>query len=399
MPFFHRFLAVLGFSVSSFGTLLAQDFTRLPVGVLPGSFGGSFQQSDGASALDGLSYGLNLDSTYQSNLDLQSDGGGGEFSLVAGANLSYRTGGGSGALLVGSFLYSPSYQEFFSDVDRPGAFSQSASASLAYGGNLISATLGATFSRGGASNRLAGGFEESTQASVNASVSWNYSPKTSLGLTSAYTTNSFGDGALSGSETVVFGVNASWQATPLFNVGPFLNFSDTSTDLAGSLQSVGFGANFSYELTGKTSLTASFGLQNQNFEQGGGGFSFVGNASANWQPNELYSVTLGLSSSTIAAPSLANQFINNYDFSLGVSRPLGAGNLSLNSSLSFSEFVATDEALQASENDKFLSINANYSRPIFFEEVSLNTSASYRKGFGGRDFASYTLSMGLGYSF
>ena len=51
------------------------------------------------------------------------------------------------------------------------------------------------------------------------------------------------------------------------------------------------------------------------------------------------------------------------------------------------------------KNDQFVSLSASYSRPLFWQEVSLNTSASYRKGFGRQEFSSYILSAGLSYSF
>ena len=341
---FLRSAAIAALCLTTLGQVSGQDFVNLPTGVLPGSFGASLGQSDLAETLEGFSYSLNATSSYQSNLNLQSSGGSGSFALGTGANLSYRTAADTGALLIGVFSYSPGYQKFFSGIDTPGQFQQAATASLVYSGNLLSGSLGASFSSGGGSNRLAGGFVDSSQTSVNGSVSWNYSPKTSLGVSANYARNDFGGNSLNGSQTFSFGGSASWQATPLVRVGPYLNYSRTTSDFAGSLDAVGFGLNVSYELSGKTSLSGALGFQNQSFERGGGGVAFVGSLTATWQPDDLYRVSAGFSTSTIASPTIVDQFVNNYDFNVGVSRPLGEGSLSLGTSLSFSQFESTDDA-------------------------------------------------------
>lgn len=397
--YFLRLVGIFVFSLTTFKNVSGQELLTLPTGVLPGSFGGNQGPSDLATTIEGFSYSLNFDSNYQSNINLESSGGEGAFSLLAGANLSYRTAGDADALLVGVFTYSPAYQQFFSSIDTPGNFQQAGSASLVYSGNLLSANLGLNFSSGGGSNRLAGGFVESSQTSINGGVSWNYSPKTSFGLSASYVNNDFGENILNGSETASFGANASWQATPLINIGPYLSLSRTTSDFAGSLDALGFGINVNYELSGKTSLSGTLGVQNQTFERGGGGAAFVGSLNANWQPDGFYQVDVSFVTNTIAAPLSLGEFVNNYDFNLRVSRPLGEGGLSFGTGFSFSQFEASDAIFSPRDNEKFVSVTTTYTRPIFWEEVNLNTSASYRKGFGGREFTSYILSAGINYSF
>ena len=397
-----RRLSFLSFTLSSFLFCLgafAQSLSTSPTGTVPSNFAINAESSEQLSSLEGFNYRLNTTSTYASNLGLQSSGGDGELALGLGANLSYRTAVDGEALLVGTLSYSPSYQEYFSDQARPGAFSQSLNATLAYNGNALASNIGASYSVGGASNRLAGGFVDSGQLGLNGSLSWNYSPKTSFSINASYSDSAFSDSSLNGSQSSSFGFSASWLATPLVLVGPYINFGQIKSDSAGELDSLGLGMNFSYELTGKTSLTANVGLQTQSFEQGGSGVSFFGEVSATWQPDDIWRVNMGLSTNTIASPTDNNFFINNYDLNLQLTRPLGEGRLSLGSAFSLSQFESAGSLVTTRESDRFLSFTLGYNRPILQQKVSLNTSAGYQKGFGGREFSNFTLSAGLGYSF
>ncbi|MDF1715003.1 MAG: hypothetical protein P1U90_22405, partial [Akkermansiaceae bacterium] len=339
-------------------------------------------QSGRDSILEGFRFGLSLNSLYNSNIALNQNGGDDALIVSTGASFSYATLAGPDAPFSASFSYAPTYQQFYSDRDLPGAFAQNASASLNYAGPVFSVSLQGGLTSGGRQNQLAGDFVDSTAINFGGAINWNYSPKTSVGLTAGYSFNEFDGVGLGGNENRSLGVTASWQATPLFRVGPYLNFTSTTTDNAGNLDAIGVGLNFTYELTGKTSLSGAVGIQDQSFDNGGGANTFVGSLNANWTPTDLYTVTAGLTTSTLANPGVLNQITNNYSLNLGISRGLGVGSLSFGTSVIFSQNEATDLA-DAIQNDRqFVNFRLSYGRPIFADRVNLSSSIGYQKGFG-----------------
>ena len=162
------------------------------------------------------------------------------------------------------------------------------------------------------------------------------------------------------------GRNASWQATPLISLGPYLNFNRTTSDFSGSLDAVGFGLNVSYELSGKTSLSGALGFQNQSFDDGGGAAPLSASLTATWQPDELYRVMRSFSTSTIASPTTVDQFVNNYDFNVGVSRPLGEGSLSLGTESFFFPVRVQQRSHHPAQDNNEFSVSQPAIADLFF---------------------------------
>lgn len=342
---------------------------------------------------------LRLNSSYDTNIGLQDGNNDGAFFLSLGGSLAYRLGSEEG-LWSASLNYSPNYRFFFSDQDLPGAFQQSGGLSFSYSAGSLSARLQTSLASGGGQNVLAGGFVNSLNYGISGSLDWRFSGKTSIGVSYGQRFNEIVDQQKNTTNSL--GLNASWQATPLVSLGAFVSFAENDLGVGGAVDSTGYGLSFSYTLTGKTSLSARLGLQDQTFEQRAGNTAFLGSVNLAWRPNELYSVGLGLNTNTVALPGANNQIVNNYSLNANVARSLGVGFLSLGVGWNFGQVEETELLIGPATNQedrRFMNVNLGYSRPIFGDEVSLSASVGYRQGFAPQEFSGINSSLGLTYAF
>lgn len=339
---------------------------------------------------------LQLLSSYDTNINLQDGGGDGIFLISLGGDLTYRLGGES-SRWGGFFNYSPNYRFFFDDRDLPGALQQGGGLSFFYAGASLTANLSANFNSGGGQNVLAGGFVDSFNYGLNGTLSLRFSPKTSIGITLGQQVTEIVDGQEN--TTSSFGLNSSWQATPLVSLGLFTIVSENELGLNNVVDSTAFGLSFNSTLTGKTSLTANLGLQEQVFEQGGSNTAFFGSAMMAWRPDDLYSFNLSLTTSTVALPGAASQIVNNYALNSNISRQLGIGLLALNLGYNLGQVESTIPGLIEQNDRRFVNANLQYSRPIFRQQMNLNASLGYRQGVANQDFSGFLSSLGLSYAF
>lgn len=373
------------------GSLDSEGFS--PAGYSPRGLSGVLPD---ASRFSGS---LRLNSSYDSNIGLRNGGSDGTFFLALGGNLAYQLGSEEG-LWSATLNYSPNYRFFFSDQDLPGAFQQSGGLAFSYSARSISARLQASLASGGGQNVLAGGFVNSLNYGINGSLNWRFSGKTSIGVTYGQRFNEIVDQQKN--TTNSFGFNASWQATPLVSFGTFVSFSQNDLGSRGTVDSTGYGLSLSYSLTGKTSLSARLGLQDQTFEQREGNTAFLGTINLAWRPNDLYAVSLGLNTNTVALPGTNSQIVNNYSLNAAISRSLGIGRLSLGGGVSIGQVEDTGVMIgpaTSQQDRRFMNVNLGYSRPILGDEVSFNASVGYRQGFAPQEFSGINSSLGLNYAF
>lgn len=373
------------------GSLDSEGFS--PAGFSPRGLSGVLPD---ASRFSGS---LRLSSSYDSNIGLRNGGSDGTFFLALGGNLAYQLGSEEG-LWSASLNYSPNYRFFFSDQDLPGAFQQSGGLAFSYSARSISARLQASLASGGGQNVLAGGFVNSLNYGINGSLNWRFSGKTSIGVTYGQRFNEIVNQQKN--TTNSFRFNVSWQATPLVSFGTFVRFSQNDLGLRGTVDSTGYGLSLSYSLTGKTSLSARLGLQDQTFEQREGNTAFLGTINLAWRPNDLYAVALGLNTNTVALPGTNSQIVNNYSLNAAISRSMGIGRLSLGGGVSIGQVEDTRVMIgpaRSQQDRRFMNVNLGYSQPILGDEVSFNASVGYRQGFAPQEFSGINSSLGLSYAF
>lgn len=397
-------LSLSGFMTSS---LLGQvGGFNLPGGI-PGNIPGNFVGPVGFSPeadVKRFSYGLSLNATYNSNINLQGGSGDGLFSVNVGGSLSYQIG--ESEHWNASLRYSPNYQIVLSGRDIPGAFQQNASLSLGYQGGSLSASLNGNFGSGGGQNVVAGGFVDSTNYGFNGSLSWKVSPITSFSLNAGWQSTDLGQqganvilGPQSANTNLTYGLSASWQVTPLVSLGPFVTLGQNDLSFGTTLDSTTYGLSLGYQLSGMTSLNLSVGLQNQSFGMGGSNDAFFGSLNFSWAPNDLYRVAISAGTTTVGLPGAGGQFVNNYNMNANISRNLGTGSLAFNLGLNLGAVESVNQGAATQANRDFVNYSLNYSRPLFEEEINFNASVGYNQGFSGQDFSGIISSLGLSYAF
>ena len=336
--------------------------------------------------MPGLNLTASLAGTYDSNASqgiasANHNGGQGDFYLTLGGTAAYQN---KGRVWTFTATYAGGYNEYFKDSNLSGYF-QNAGASLTYdAGGRLSATLSAGVDYGSGANRY-------YQAVVN-QVSYNYmlatryaiAPKTSLvGSFSQSFTDASG-GSTQNTRSTDVGLSALWRCSALTEIGPGVRYTSRSGDAQQDRTTVGPTVTVNHKFSPKFSLNSQIGVDFVNNASGGSTSSALSALlAATYQASDLWGMNLSLYRDTQADPSGFGGFTEVTAVRLGYQRKIQRATLNLGVSYESDTFSNSNLAGKSRPNERFLSLDASLSMPVFANTCDASIFMRYRDQNGG----------------
>ena len=384
----------------------AQDFTlrfagSTPFGVNgPLPFGKPLEINAGKGIKGGLGGGISFQSTYNSNFFQSENDQESELSTEISPSIGYSTDPEGGARVLITAGYSPTAKNYLNNTNLSGV-DQSGYASLVISGSrTVISAYGGYVQQSGV-DRFAGGFVTGSQLSFGVSGTYQLAPRTSVFANWAPSLVDYGQSSIIGFSNYSASVGGSWAATELFNFGPSLSYSTSSSDNTGERNSWGFSMQTSYKAAETIQLAGSFGLQfsQDSRDSESAKTNFTGSLSATYKINELWSWSGSIQSGVVPSPTQTNYVINSWSVSSSLNRSLLIGSIGLGIDMAFSNFDQVGVAGASQDAEQNTSAVLTYARPIFSDRIGFNTSISYTLNSGQKEWSQIQLNAGLNIGF
>ncbi len=407
--------------IQACGGLSAQNFTARSAGLNPFGvngplpFGRALESAAGLKG--GFSFGVGLDSIYDSNLFLTAEDEESEVTLSLSPSIGYTSDPEGGAPTVITAGYSPSANAYLNNSDL-NSVDQSGSVSMVVTGSRTTISAYAGYSQDSGTDRLAGGFFTGTSLSLGAQANYQLAPRTSVfaGWSSSIAdygngqevTPGGGGGAADSADSAVgfddhsFSAGGFWAATERFSIGPAFNYSLTSSDNTGNRDSWGASVQASYKAAEKINLGASAGVQtsdNSREEDDSGNYNFTGSLNASYQINALWSWSGSIQSGVVPSPIQTNYVINSWSVSSSLNRALLVGSAGIGVDMQFAGYDAVGPTGISQVDENTYGVTLFYSRPLFNDRVDFGTSLRYSFNEGDIEYTQIQLNAGLSMQF
>ncbi|RPJ35595.1 MAG: hypothetical protein EHM17_02085 [Verrucomicrobiaceae bacterium] len=389
------------------GTAAARDFALQvadpnPLGI------GNFVPSDLDLATDAgveggmkgaFLYGVGLQTDYDSNFFLSEDDEEDEVSFLFQPWLSYTTDPEGGASFVLNANYQPTYNAFLNNSDF-NELDHSADVSLSWIGGRTEASVFASYRELSGTDRLSGGFTSGSLFSGGVRASRQIAPRTSLNGGLSYSQSDYSSGNSQGTNIFTGSFGGLWSATERTDIGSSIRYSQTESDNTGTRDAWALLAELRYRAGERVWLSASLGPEfTSDSESGGNDVGVRAALDARYIINERWTWVNSLGTDTVASPSDTGYLVNNVGFSTGLQHQLLRGSINGGVMFDYSDYQQVGDVLTERENEENLSLYLGYSRNLFAERVSFNSSVRYRVNNGDRDWSQWLVSMGLSVTF
>jgi len=394
--------------------LNAQNFTTQiansnPFGVNgPLPFGQALELATDLGIKGGFGYGVGLRSSYSSNFYQSASDPESEVTTSLSPNLSYTSDPEGGAPAVITASYSPSASTYLNNPDQNN-FDQSGSVSFVISGSrtVISVFAGYTQLSGvdrfvsGVAPNDGGQFVTGSALSLGVNANYQLAPRTSVFASFTPSIVDYSDSAIVGFSGYSASLGGNWAATERFSFGPSLNYSTSTSDISGTVDSWGLSVNASYKATERIRMSGSIGTQlSQGSRQSGSGnFNMTGSLNASYQINELWSWSNSVQSGLSPSPTQTNYVINAWSLSSSLNRQLLIGSLGFGLSMQFSDYQDVGVVGTSQGAEQYYSGSVSYGRPLFSDRLGFSSSLTYVFNNGPSDWSQILLSAGLNLTF
>ncbi len=368
--------------------------------------GGANWMSQGAllgeSVRDGLSLGLSMSGTYDSNpsqgFGSEEDSGQGDFSANLNGSVSYQT---QAPVVKYKVNYSGGYNQYFSQSDLSG-YNQSAGAGMTYDRGPLSLGLSVGLDLGSGANRNYAAIVDETRFGIGLNASYLYSPKTSLNANFSTGITSASGGEISDTGAYNFGASALWRYSPKTEFGPGVRYSISSGDEGGDRTSIGPTLACNYQLARKISLNSVIGADFASYEDGESTDpSLFTNVGLNYRASEMWGMDLSLSRDTQASLLNAGQFDETTALRIGYNRKIRRVIWQVGFGLENRSAVENDGTSSSQVDREYFTANTSLGMSIFANTTNVSVALRYSDQSGGTEesWDSFQLGFTIGRSF
>ena len=275
------------------------------------------------------SYGLSLESIYDSNFRLAEENEESRFFTELSPSLFFESDPEGGKLVSVTLHYTPILRADWSDSTRN---------DLLNVGKLVAKNEGARgsilvfgeyrdFSR---PDSLALGFIEGSLQNYGLEFGYLLGTRTQLRFDLQYTNLSIDSGSARGADTLVVSTGFVWESSSGWSIGPLFRYLNQDTEGVGTRESYAFLLAFEQDTRDDFRARARFGLELNTFESGEsnpleftGAVELGGSLGEDWTWNSKFEIQ------NLSASLPSDTFIDIYRLALSADRKLEKGSLQL----------------------------------------------------------------------
>lgn len=400
-------IAAMAVAATSGGISTAQDFTMMvtnpnPLGL--GAFvptGAELDLGIEGGFKGDLSYGLGVESFYNTNFFQLEDDEDAEFSTFFMPWLRYISDPEGGAMFSLMANYTPSYRCYANNSDLNG-FDQSGDITLSFHGARTEIDVFGRYSQISGTDRLTGDFVEGSIITTGIRAQRQIASRTSLNAGWSFAESDYGSSSNVGSQVNTAYVGGLWDATQRVSVGSTVRYTQSESDNTGTRDAWALLVEARYRVGERLWLSASVGpefAQNSGNGNDDSSFGLTGDITARYVINERWTWMNSLRSATVPSPSETNYLVNNLAFSTGLSRVLLHGSFGFGLIYNYSEYSDVGVVDMPVSNEHNTSLYVNYQRPLFRDRVDFNTGLRYSFNEGSTDWSQWVVSAALRVAF
>jgi hypothetical protein len=348
----------------------------------------------------GISYHMGVDAIYDSNFFLEESDPQDELIFQLSPVISYFSDPEGGALFSLQAEYAPTFKSYTENSDL-NSINHSFSGALKYVGGKLGVTTYFRYHQISGSDRLAEGFVEGSIINYGIAASYQIAPRTVIDMTLGASSSDYDTGQ-QGADTYSLAVAANWAYSERLSVGPLLRYSKTEADSTGSRESYAFLIQARYLFEERTRLSASLGVEkfsDSDSDRDDSQLGITGDLTATYAITERLGWGATIRYATIPSPSTDDYFVQDLTIATELTRQLTYGSIGLGIAWSTSFYDAVDNTAVDHGDDMYTSISLSYSRDIFSERGTIDTSISYAFADGERDYDRWVLSVGANFRF
>lgn len=339
--------------------------------------------------IGGFNFGIGLEAVYDSNFFLEESGGSDEFALAVVPSIRYISDADNSAMAWFEFDYSPALQTYFNNSELTN-FQNNFRGSFNLRGSRTEIELYARYNELSGGDRLAEGYAEGYVLNVGLVGTYQVAARTSIGANFGYATSHYDTGQ-EGAETYTAGISANWAYSERLSFGPYLRYTASSSDAAGSRDAYAFLIQANYMMRERIHLTGSIGVEKAD------DLGLTGDLNAVYAITERAHLSASVRYATVPSPSSADYFVQDLTVSTKLTRQFTYGivGVGVNWSSSFYEEADGSDAGDDRGDNNYTSFVLTYERPLFSERVQMESSVQYAMNRGDRDYGRWLVSVGL----
>lgn len=346
-----------------------------------------------------FSYGVGVQTTYNSNFTLAEDNEESEVIASISPWLGYVSDPEGGAFFSLAANYNPSYRAFLENSES-NKFDQSGDVVMTFTGSRTTVSLFGRYAQLSGTDRFTGNFTTGSVFSGGLNATRQVASRTSLYGGLSYSESSFSSGGNEGSQSTTANFGGLWRASERTSVGSSIRYSRSESDNTGTRDAWALLAELRYKAGERIWLSASLGPQfSSDSGSDDNNVSVSATIDARYIINERWTWSNSLGTATIPSPNEVGYIVNNYNFTSSLNHQLLRANVSGGFSFDYTEYERVGAVVRARDDEQNYSLFLSYSRNLFSERVAFDTTVRYRMNDGERDWSQWLVSMGLSVPF
>jgi hypothetical protein len=359
-----------------------------------------FESTTGQGFKGGFSYGLGVDSIYDSNFFLTEDNPESELGINFAPWISYGTDPEGGADFSMTANYRPVIQTYMENPDYNG-MDHSGDVSMRIKGAKTVISAHVNYDQNSGTDQIIGEFVNESLFSAGIDGSYQIAPRTSLSASLTASMSDYDNDSIEGSEIYTAYIGGYWSATERFSVGPAIRYVTTKSDNTGTRDSWEFLVQTQYRLREKIQLAASLGVEysTNSRDEGDGSIGMTGSLVGSYAISEKLEWVGSIRYITVPSPSDVDYVINNLMISTALNRQLLRGAVSLGIDLNLANYEQVGSVSTTLEDDNTMGAFLSYNRQLFLERLNFYSKILYVINSGQEDWSQVQVSIGLGIQF
>jgi len=348
----------------------------------------------------GISYHMGLEAIYDSNFFLEESDAQDELIFQATPIISYGSDPEGGALCSIQLEYAPVFKAYWENSDLNDV-NHNFGGVFKYTGGRLAVTAYFRYHQLSGSDRLAEGYVEGSILNYGIVGSYQVAPRTTVDVTLGAASSDYDTGQ-QGADTYSMSVGANWLYSERLSVGPLFRYSRTEADSTGSRDSYALLVQARYLFEERTRISASLGVEkfsDSDSDTDDSQVGITGDLTASYAITERLGWSGTIRYATIPSPSTDDYFVQDLTIATELTRQLKYGSVGLGIAWSNSMYDAVDDLAADHEDDMYTSVTLSYSRDIFSERGTIDTSVSYAFNDGDREYSRWLVSLGVNFRF
>jgi hypothetical protein len=350
----------------------------------------------GSSIKGDFTYGVNMETEYNSNFFLTDGDEESELSAFIAPWITYGSDPEGGAMATFIANYRPTLR-FYNDNSDLNVVDQGGDFVLGFSGSRTEISIFGRYSELSGTDQLSGDFVNGRLFTGGIRGSRQIAPRTSLFGELSAAMSDYESSLDEGSEIYRARFGGLWESSERLSVGSSLRYTLTESNNTGTLNAWALLGEMRYQLGDRIWLEASIGPEFSSSSQAGSSdsVSLTGQIIGRYIIDERWSVSGTIRDATVPSPNAENNLVNSLGVNAAVQRALTRGYLRSGIDYRFSDYESVGLVSDEVSDEHNLSAFIGYERNFFKDRLKARSMIRYSINDGDDDWSQVLVTLGL----